>query len=101
MNNTASIEQPPLELIDQPVEPTSIAIVRGQPFSEIPHDLYIPPEAMEVFLEAFSGPFDLLLYLIKRNNLDILDINNSYKKFYKEYCHARKQSEKKMIHVLN
>jgi segregation and condensation protein A len=52
----------------------SFATVRGQPFSEMPHDLYIPPEAMEVFLEAFSGPFDLLLYLIKRDNIDILDI---------------------------
>jgi segregation and condensation protein A len=56
------------------VDPISFATLRGQPFSEMPHDLYIPPEAMEVFLEAFSGPFDLLLYLIKRDNIDILDI---------------------------
>tara|TARA_R110000868_G_scaffold410505_1_gene698735 strand:+ start:20452 stop:21333 length:882 start_codon:yes stop_codon:yes gene_type:complete len=52
----------------------ALAMVRGEPVLEIPKDLYIPPEAMEVFLEAFSGPLDLLLYLIKRNNLDILDI---------------------------
>ena len=42
--------------------------------TELPHDLYIPPEALEVFLEAFEGPLDLLLYLIRKQNLDILDI---------------------------
>lgn len=50
------------------------AIVQGTPITELPHDLYIPPDALEVFLEAFEGPLDLLLYLIKRQNLDILDI---------------------------
>ena len=50
------------------------AIVQGVPLSEVPGDLYIPPDALEVFLEAFAGPLDLLLYLIKRQNLDILDI---------------------------
>lgn len=50
------------------------AIVLGQPFAEWPEDLYIPPDALEVFLEAFEGPLDLLLYLIRRHNLDILDI---------------------------
>ena len=50
------------------------AIVQGAPLTEIPRDLYIPPDALEVFLEAFEGPLDLLLYLIKRQNLDILDI---------------------------
>ena len=50
------------------------AIVLGQAITELPHDLYIPPDALEVFLEAFEGPLDLLLYLIKRQNLDILDI---------------------------
>ena len=50
------------------------AIVQGVPLSELPRDLYIPPDALEVFLEAFAGPLDLLLYLIKRQNLDILDI---------------------------
>ena len=50
------------------------AIVQGSPISEVPRDLYIPPDALEVFLEAFEGPLDLLLYLIKRQNLDILDI---------------------------
>jgi segregation and condensation protein A len=50
------------------------AIVQGQPFTQLPADLYIPPDALEVFLEAFEGPLDLLLYLIRRQNLDILDI---------------------------
>lgn len=50
------------------------AIVHGTPLTELPRDLYIPPDALEVFLEAFEGPLDLLLYLIKRHNLDILDI---------------------------
>ncbi len=57
-----------------PVELERIALVNGEPMHAMPLDLYIPPEAMEVFLQAFSGPLDLLLYLIKRNNLDILDI---------------------------
>ena len=51
-----------------------LAVVRGQPMLEIPQDLYIPPDALEVILEAFEGPLDLLLYLIRRQNLDILDI---------------------------
>jgi len=50
------------------------AIVQGQPYTQVPKDLYIPPDALEVFLEAFEGPLDLLLYLIRRQNLDILDI---------------------------
>ena len=50
------------------------AIVQGSPVTELPQDLYIPPYALEVFLEAFEGPLDLLLYLIKRQNLDILNI---------------------------
>jgi segregation and condensation protein A len=50
------------------------AVVDGEPVTELPHDLYIPPQALEVFLEAFEGPLDLLLYLIRRQNLDILNI---------------------------
>jgi segregation and condensation protein A len=50
------------------------AVVEGQPILEMPRDLYIPPQALEVFLEAFEGPLDMLLYLIRRQNLDILDI---------------------------
>ncbi|TYT23663.1 segregation/condensation protein A [Luteimonas viscosa] len=51
-----------------------LATVHGQPVLQIPQDLYIPPDALEVILEAFEGPLDLLLYLIRRQNLDILDI---------------------------
>ena len=50
------------------------AKIRGEPLTELPDDLYIPPEALSVFLEAFEGPLDLLLYLIRRHSLDILDI---------------------------
>lgn len=52
----------------------SIAIVHGQALTTMPKDLYIPPDAMEVFLDAFEGPLDLLLYLIKKQNIDILNI---------------------------
>lgn len=53
---------------------TAIAIVSGQPYLELPEDLYIPPDALRVFLETFEGPLDLLLYLIRKQNLDILNI---------------------------
>lgn len=52
----------------------TIAIVKGQALTTLPKDLYIPPDALEIILEAFEGPMDLLLYLIKKQNLDILDI---------------------------
>src|ERR1700716_3665286 len=51
-----------------------LAVFKGQPVLQMPQDLYIPPDALEVFLEAFEGPLDLLLYLIRRQNLNILDI---------------------------
>jgi segregation and condensation protein A len=50
------------------------AVVEGEPVTQMPRDLYIPPDALQVFLEAFEGPLDLLLYLIRRQNLDIVDI---------------------------
>jgi segregation and condensation protein A len=50
------------------------ALVYGQALTELPQDLYIPPDALEVFLEAFEGPLDLLLYLIRKQNIDVLDI---------------------------
>ena len=52
-----------------------LAIVEGCPIAELPEDLYIPPDALEVILDAFEGPLDLLLYLIRRQNLDIVQIN--------------------------
>ena len=72
----ASNEPAPLaapEGVPQQVE-MPFAVVNGEPVTELPKDLYIPPQALEVFLEAFEGPLDLLLYLIRRQNLDILDI---------------------------
>src|SRR6201993_5111120 len=59
----------PPEQVEMP-----FAVVNGEPISQLPRDLYIPPQALEVFLEAFEGPLDLLLYLIRRQNLNILDI---------------------------
>ncbi len=52
----------------------TLALVKGEAVRELPTDLYIPPDALEVFLETFEGPLDLLLYLIRRENLDILDV---------------------------
>ena len=70
---TESIEQAKLaEQAHQ--EEMPFALVQGQPLTMMPKDLYIPPDALEVILEAFEGPLDLLLYLIKRQNLDILNI---------------------------
>lgn len=52
-----------------------LAIVNGEPIEQLPDDLYIPPNALEVFLELFEGPLDLLLYLIRRQNLDIVEVS--------------------------
>src|SRR5512143_538519 len=66
----------PAETAPQPVLDLALPIakIRGEPLTEMPQDLYIPPEALSVFLEAFEGPLDLLLYLIRRHSLDVLDI---------------------------
>jgi segregation and condensation protein A len=61
--------EPPPEQGEMP-----FAVVEGEPITQMPRDLYIPPDALQVFLEAFEGPLDLLLYLIRRQNLDIVDI---------------------------
>ncbi len=67
---------PPPATPDAPPQQVEMpfAVVNGEPISQLPRDLYIPPQALEVFLEAFEGPLDLLLYLIRRQNLNILDI---------------------------
>lgn len=57
-----------------PQEELPLAVVQGKPLDSLPQDLYIPPEALKVFLEAFEGPLDLLLYLIRKENIDIADI---------------------------
>ena len=64
------IEAPMPEVVDQ----VAVAHLYGEPLFRLPQDLYIPPDALEVFLEAFEGPLDLLLYLIRRQNFNILDI---------------------------
>ena len=67
-------------------EEMPFAFVDGKPVTDIPKDLYIPPSALQVFLETFEGPLDLLLYLIKRQNIDILEINvSSITKQYVQY----------------
>src|SRR6516165_3947854 len=63
-----------LDLAHPSTEPKPIARVYGEPVNELPQDLYIPPEALEVFLESFEGPLDLLLYLIRKQNINVLDI---------------------------
>jgi segregation and condensation protein A len=70
-----NVRAPPPAAAPQPAQgEMPFAVVEGQPITEMPRDLYIPPQALEVFLEAFEGPLDMLLYLIRRQNLDILDI---------------------------
>ncbi len=67
-DSVASGQQPGLDL------QLPVARIRGEPMTQMPADLYIPPEALSVFLDAFEGPMDLLLYLIRKHSLDILDI---------------------------
>lgn len=75
MTSEAAPSASPTVFVPQPQQQEMpLALVRGQPVLEMPQDLYIPPDALEVILEAFEGPLDLLLYLIRRQNLDILDI---------------------------
>src|SRR5262245_22581298 len=56
------------------VDGVALARLYGEPLFKLPEDLYIPPEALEIFLEAFEGPLDLLLYLIRKQNFNVLDI---------------------------
>lgn len=76
LNAENQAEQAALTQAAQTPEQTEMpfAIVDGEPYTQMPRDLYIPPDALQVFLEAFEGPLDLLLYLIRKQNLDILDI---------------------------
>ena len=64
----------PTVKLEQGTEQLPLALIYGEALSVLPVDLYIPPDALEVFLEAFEGPLDLLLYLIRKENIDILDI---------------------------
>jgi segregation and condensation protein A len=62
------------ERLPDTVDQVALARLYGEPLFRLPHDLYIPPDALEVFLEAFEGPLDLLLYLIRKQNFNVLDI---------------------------
>lgn len=74
------------EATDAGTPPTPLATIKGQAVIDLPKDLYIPPDAMKVFLETFEGPLDFLLYLIRKQNIDILDIPiASVTKQYMEY----------------
>lgn len=73
MNSVTSAELP-LAPVETPEQVAAVARLYGEPLLKLPTDLYIPPEALEVFLDAFEGPLDLLLYLIRKANIDVLDI---------------------------
>jgi len=74
--HAAELEVPAPAVETPPAEVDGVAVARlyGEPLFTLPTDLYIPPDALEVFLEAFEGPLDLLLYLIRKQNFNILDI---------------------------
>ena len=81
-------QQAPLDLA------LPVAKIRGEPLAELPSDLYIPPEALSVFLDAFEGPLDLLLYLIRKHSLDILDIPMAdLTRQYMQYVEAMRESQ--------
>ncbi len=69
-----ALDEPADAPLPMVVDQVALARLYGEPLFKLPHDLYIPPDALEVFLEAFEGPLDLLLYLIRRQNFNILDI---------------------------
>ena len=77
------------------VNPTAmVAKILGEPMTEMPRDLYIPPEALQIFLETFEGPLDLLLYLIRKHSLDILDIPMAkLTRQYMDYVEAMRQNQ--------
>jgi segregation and condensation protein A len=70
----AGLDPAILPVMPQVVDQVALARLYGEPLFAMPQDLYIPPDALEVFLEAFEGPLDLLLYLIRKQNFNILDI---------------------------
>jgi len=88
----APADPPPAALQPQVVDQVAVARLYGEPLFRMPQDLYIPPDALEVFLEAFEGPLDLLLYLIRKQNFNILDIPlASVTKQYLEYVDQIRQ----------
>ncbi|HEX9451296.1 MAG TPA: ScpA family protein [Burkholderiales bacterium] len=78
--------------VENSVQP--LALFRGEPLLEMPGDLYIPPDALRIFLDTFEGPLDLLLYLIRRHNLDVLDIPmSSLTRQYMDYVEAMRANQ--------
>ncbi len=72
--NLAALVAPAVDSTPDMVDSVALARLYGEPLFAMPHDLYIPPDALEVFLETFQGPLDLLLYLIRKQNFNVLDI---------------------------
>jgi len=70
----AALEHPPSDSTPDTVDHVALARLYGEPLFKLPDDLYIPPDALEIFLEAFEGPLDLLLYLIRKQHFNVLDI---------------------------
>jgi segregation and condensation protein A len=70
----AALVEPPVDTTPNMVDSVAFARLYGEPLFRLPTDLYIPPDALEIFLEAFEGPLDLLLYLIRKQNFNVLDI---------------------------
>ena len=78
--------------VENSVQP--LALYRGEPVLEMPGDLYIPPDALRIFLDTFEGPLDLLLYLIRKHNLDVLDIPmSSLTRQYMDYVEAMRANQ--------
>ena len=78
--------------VESSVQP--LALVRGEPVLEVPRDLYIPPDALRIFLDTFEGPLELLLYLIRKHNLDVLDIPMaSLTRQYMDYVEAMRADQ--------
>ena len=93
--NPEDAPKPPQDEKQSPAQgEMPFAVVDGEPVTTLPQDLYIPPYALQVFLEAFEGPLDLLLYLIRRQNIDILDIPIAeITKQYEQYIEVMKEMQ--------
>ena len=72
-----ALVQPAIDSTPDVVDSVALARLYGEPLFALPQDLYIPPDALEVFLETFQGPLDLLLYLVRRSEVDVLDITRA------------------------
>lgn len=73
-DNLAALIEPQVDTTPDVIDSVAFARLYGEPLFQLPNDLYIPPDALEIFLEAFEGPLDLLLYLIRKQNFNVLDI---------------------------